>query len=1626
MVLTRTERARIKEIVAQGFTPAPSPVPTFRGAFGFIENVGALTLGNLFTGIQAGLGSLGLAAPGSVAERLARNPSEAFVFPSSLEAFFGLDPRQSGLARRTGGRTVPIPLDPSRGVTTSLEALLETIGGTGTIEQFVQRNPVLGRAVLTAAELGRDPTIIVPGAAGVRGIAAARGIRGFIPFSRTRAVGGALERLGLRAGGLEGAALRLREAGASESAVRNFLRAALPPQPSLARELLVGEPVREFFTRGRLFGRRLDPALSAFGRPVPTTAGRLAGQELRAFDAIEETGARVAAETATESVAARPLSTSGAVEVPRVAPEVTVEARPALARGFQAERRKLPPGGLPKGPATPIQAPPTVSEAVERSLETVLEDIFVRRRGIPATPPSASVTERLIQFAAETNRLPNRAQVAEIVQAATGRKLTPRDIPLKPIRDRLRDILAGRFAIRGAAAPGAQVAAVNLRRAAPGTTIQQVGTGGNQFLVTAPSKKTVFVDAAAVIEQPTGVVARLGRPLKEGEVVAGRTVIMTPEGRKLMGVDAFVQIRPGEGPEVFSDEFFHVMDELDLFTKPERASLQRKFARGLTDADQITEAMAEGVGRWMGQRARNEARPDSLLERAYRFFLGLFEDLFGPTAAGTLRRIERGEILRRPAPLIQPGLAGEITQTERFAVQTGKATDPASLMAEHVQRGDDFTTLGARLSTAVAGIRGTLGRIAAKPSEALTIIEETPLFRGIRRKMFNKTLDAMDAMLDTNERAVSAGVRTESAFATNPEYLSANLPGLIQREAEILGQSRTAAAHGIPNPTADAARFAKTGNPMFRPWLFKGSWERQLHAPLRKHLISTTGEATTEALAALREQAGHLAVSERAIGEADEVFTAVEQAAEGLQAMRAGPDVPFLQPPSKLINTNLMTADEWRGWAGDAGVSVEDITAILRERAGNWTDSFTGVGKTTGQSDLSVHRAFVEQMRAEGKLPALQETIEINRRFHIAKLEYGFRKGLISEEVFTSLLEKQAYFTGLQRLLDEGVGGGGGNILHLFHGSGREIRNPITTTAENVIQWVQRADRNKVMQEWARMLGDLDGVGADVSHIATRATLEDFNAQTLVEVGRQKTRAIKKILVDGDPQYWNFTDNQVALAIDKVGRRAMRGPLMTVLAIPARILRWTVTRSPFFAARNLIRDNFQRIVVSQHGGGPWDIMKRATPEEVADLIHRGASFGGWDIRDFADDFAKVQARFTRSISTDKNTVLGSIEGLQDGGAAVLDKLDALPAFSERVGRLAEYRNALTDVRRRFPGIGQADAQVYAAKSARGLLDFAVAGEWGEQISTVTAFFNPAIQGARVTFSALRRNPRRFMATTLAYISAADLATYAWNKGVGAEREWQNLPSYRKDFYWNMKVGPYWLTIPKPFEVGVFGSLPARTVNFADGNPGAFKGYVKSIFVGLSPVDESLLAGPFKPFLEAIANRDFFRGYYIVPPHEEGLALELRRGAKKASRISKGISDLLKGLYEIDPRILDQLIRSQTGDIGRLALDVSSVATPGQPRRGVFRTLIQQGGLFREPSTFSAESVEEAIEFDRRFRLTGTRGARRLRALARQAADAETVTEKSALVQRLLEAAGRRRLQQRRMNTRDLIRRQLRE
>lgn len=620
------------------------------------------------------------------------------------------------------------------------------------------------------------------------------------------------------------------------------------------------------------------------------------------------------------------------------------------------------------------------------------------------------------------------------------------------------------------------------------------------------------------------------------------------------------------------------------------------------------------------------------------------------------------------------------------------------------------------------------------------------------------------------------------------------------------------------------------------------------------------------------------------------------------------------------------------------------------------TDNLVGTGAGI-ETDLSVALDALNEFKELKKTnpdqyKRIKEGLERYRKMADATLLYAVDKGRISQEQYDSIKESNEFYIALNRnkelepgedmfsSFNTGTNGIGAakEIIHRAKGGTATIENPYLSLLKNINNIIKEADRNEVMMSFVaplisnRKMGEGDPV--ELSKIGFIAN--DGDTETI------------KVFRDGKLEKWKF-DEDIFKSLKNIESIAS-SPILDFFATPSQLIRWTVTHNPVFYARNIVKDTQARMVVSSSHSSFKDMIHNSGDKEVFELF--GGSQAG-HLHTSKESYAKTMKSTITEITKKGGIVLNPMKLGQ--------KYVKFLQTGENLNRIAEFNSSYKVAKEN--GMSDYDAGLYAAFQARDLMDFAVAGHLMREINKIIPFSNAGVQALRKANKSIQADPAGFAYRTALYSVVPSLVFYALRASMGDDdEEYQNLPDNQKDMFYNFKTpftGDAWISIPKPYELGLTAALVDRAISKIRGYDEAFDGFTGTMMKTLMPFDESSFLGGLKPLVEVSMNKNTYTGRPIIPEHESGKLLELRKGVSKASLIGQNTSKMFKQVgWSVDPRNIDHVLKGYGTYFSQQGMAVSDLM---KKDRAELNFWITKSGFAKDVPTYNAKSVKKASD-----------------------------------------------------------------
>jgi hypothetical protein len=397
-----------------------------------------------------------------------------------------------------------------------------------------------------------------------------------------------------------------------------------------------------------------------------------------------------------------------------------------------------------------------------------------------------------------------------------------------------------------------------------------------------------------------------------------------------------------------------------------------------------------------------------------------------------------------------------------------------------------------------------------------------------------------------------------------------------------------------------------------------------------------------------------------------------------------------------------------------------------------------------------------------------------------------------------------------------------------------------------------------------------------------------------------------KTMREGQPIYFDVSQDPLLFeSIMSIGYLGPKSKFLDVARDFKNILQAGVTLSPAFKVRNLIRDSVQSAAVSPIGLNiagnviqGINLTKKDNPDYISALAGGGIFNFGSSVE---GDQAKLINRLIKS-GVDSNNIWNTEAKITAGMSKAWKAYQDWGNKSEAANRMALYKQL------RDKGLSHLEASF----QARDLLDFSMQGSWPalRLVTQVVPFLNARIQGlyklgrdgiiptSRVLYNSVtgkeseatdKEKAQQFSVVTSAVVLASLMLYMAFKD----DDDFKKREQWDRDNFWWFKLPGMdaAVRIPKPFEIGAFGTLAERTAEqiFDQGAEGrvfeqSLKRMVTDTFA-INPMPQM-----FKPLVDLYANKDSFTGAPIETAGMERLS--------KAERIATGTSPLAIALSKV--------------------------------------------------------------------------------------------------------------------------------
>ena len=436
--------------------------------------------------------------------------------------------------------------------------------------------------------------------------------------------------------------------------------------------------------------------------------------------------------------------------------------------------------------------------------------------------------------------------------------------------------------------------------------------------------------------------------------------------------------------------------------------------------------------------------------------------------------------------------------------------------------------------------------------------------------------------------------------------------------------------------------------------------------------------------------------------------------------------------------------------------------------------------------------------------------------------------------------------------------------------------------------------------------------------------------------------SLTKVMKDGQPMYFEVLDPMLLDSITSIGYMGPKSKFLDVARDFKNMLQFGVTISPAFKVNNLIRDSISAMAVSDLKKSPVANVIEGIGLANKDNPTYIEALAGGAIFNFGSTYEGDQAKLVKRLlkqGVKAEHILDTKDKIEAGLKGLWEKYQELGNKSEAANRLALYKQM------RDKGMSHLEASF----QARDLLDFSMQGSWPafRTVTQVVPFLNARVQGlyklgrdgvvptSRFLYNTITGKEIDYTDKQKAYsfglvtvsVSLASMALYYAFKD---DEDYKKRDEWDRDNFWWIKLPnmDYALRVPKPFEIGAFGTMSERILEQIVDQGAEGKTFGDSISrmlfdtFAMNPVPQM-----FKPLLDLYANKDSFSGSPIESAGMERLSKQ-ERMTEQTSPLAKalgGMTQILGEKGELSPAQVDYAIKGYFGWLGATATATSMYA-----------------------------------------------------------------------------------------------------
>lgn len=606
---------------------------------------------------------------------------------------------------------------------------------------------------------------------------------------------------------------------------------------------------------------------------------------------------------------------------------------------------------------------------------------------------------------------------------------------------------------------------------------------------------------------------------------------------------------------------------------------------------------------------------------------------------------------------------------------------------------------------------------------------------------------------------------------------------------------------------------------------------------------------------------------------------------------------------------------------------------------------------------------------------------------------YGVNEGLISEDLYRALREKNPNYAPMRRqfLRSEKPGrmslaqtsgssfsGQKAPIKEVSPtGSHRRIVDPAKSTIEATGAWVNAAMRNRTLQGVANELlqnpkayeGIVEIVQKPKDKRDLREVLLQDGEDEFVEAlnedfrnifSRQKLDQdnIVRVMVNGEPVHMKVQDPEIVKALMGMASAQQRAVLQTLGAFSNLTKRGaTGALAPLFAVKGATMDLVQSAIQSKNPVQQAVYTIGAIGSGIADKL----AIPG--LRNWAQEFRRAGGEYSSALRGDKaldtrvyNMTRYPLASPQNVGKLALNTVKLPFKVLEAVGDVGENapRIAAARIAAKQSGGSKTPTNVRNAMSAarEATVNFSRKGNLSQDIESIVPYNNAAIQGIYRIGKALKDNPVRTAGSIAALAVLPKITEYLQ---FADDPDYQQLPArerFRNLIIHKNEDGTFTKIPMEPGYNAIGEMVIAGLRRIKDDDPQAFKGALDALANAYTPplvtgalqgvTQNDGVAGSIAGTLNAtiaapavgITANKMFTGAPVVSRDVEDRSRRYQYD-ERTSAIGKTIGDMLN----MSPMQVDYLLKSYGGDPARLLLPLTSDVGSGTPRNVLLKNFI---------------------------------------------------------------------------------------